>query len=179
MQRKISIAVAIIILAAIGFYAINRSNGDIKSEAQASIGTSVGKIAPDFVITTIEGEKITSVSLRGKVVVITSSAAWCPTCVMEARQFAPVYQKYKDKPIVFITVDIDPRDSKDFIRQFKIDNNTPWYYTDAQGGAEITQKYSFNRFEITYILDRQGIIRFKDQVITSSDKLDQEIQELL
>lgn len=98
---------------------------------------------------------------------------------MEAKQFAPVYQKYKEKGVVFITVDIDPRDSKEFIRRFKTKNNTPWYYTDSQGGMEITKNYSFNRFEITYILDRKGVIRFKDRVITSSDKLDQEIQKLL
>ena len=179
MQRKIFIVITIFGLAITGFYVANKGSGGVKPSSVASIGTNLGEIAPDFAITTIDGEKIKSSSLRGKIVVITSSAAWCPTCVMEAQQFASVYQKYKDKPVVFITVDVDPRDSKDFIQQFKIRNNTPWYYADAQGGAEIAQKYSFNRFEITYVLDRQGIIRFKDRVVTSSDKLNQEIQRLL
>ncbi len=177
MQKKL-ITILALALIVIGAYAIVNKQS-IKQTPKLNIGIDVGEMAPDFSLTTIDGEKITKASLRGNIVVITSSAAWCPTCVMEARQFSPVYYKYQEEGVVFITVDIDPRDSKSFIQQFKTGNNTPWYYADAEGGAEIIQKYSLNRFEITYILDKQGIIRFKDKVITSSDKLDMEIQKLL
>ena len=183
MQRKffviLTIFLATIFLAVVSFYVISRKNLNFNSKTQTSVGIDVGKIAPEFTITTIDGEKIKSVDLRGKIVVLTSSVAWCPTCVMEAKEFSPVYLKYKDKPVLFITVDIDPRDSKEFIEQFKIENNTPWPYVDVRGGIDIIQKYSLNRFEITYILDKQGIIRFKDMVITTSDILDQELQKLL
>lgn len=175
MQKTLFIIIIVVFVLA-GFYVINKGKG---SEGTPTAGTEIGQVGPDFAIMTIEDKRIQSTSLRGKIVVITSSAAWCPTCVMEAQQFAPVYQKYKDKGVVFITVDIDPRDNKDFIQQFKTNNNTPWYYADAQGGAEIIKNYSFDRFEITYILDKKGVIRFKDSVITSSYKLEQEIEKLL
>ncbi|MBI4130289.1 hypothetical protein HY468_03170 [Candidatus Roizmanbacteria bacterium] len=68
---------------------------------------------------------------------------------------------------------------KEAIDQFKKDTDTPWDYADAQGGTEIMQKYQLDRFEITYILDKEGVIRFKDSVITSSEKLEQELQNLL
>ena len=144
-----------------------------------SIGTKVGMIAPSFRITTINGNVVDSNDLTGKIIIITSSAAWCSTCVMEAQQFSLVYQKYKDESLAFITVDIDPRDRKEFIEQFKKDNNTPWDYADAQGGVDISRKYKLDRFEITYIIDKDGIIRFRDNIITNSDKLDTEIQKLL
>lgn len=177
MQKKVIITIVIVALAGVGFYFVvgNKS----ASQTQASIGTSVGNQAPDFSYTTLDGTKVDSAALRGKVVVITSSAAWCPTCIMEAQQFAPVYQKYKGDSVKFITVDIDPRDGKDFIKQFKQDNNTPWDYADAQGGADISQKFGFDRFEITYIISKDGIIQFRDGVITSTDKLGAEIQKLL
>ena len=68
---------------------------------------------------------------------------------------------------------------KNFIKQIKQDNNTPWDYANAQGGADISQKFRFDQFEITDIIDKNGAIRFKDSAITSSEKLDAEIQKLL
>jgi|GEM_PF-1786114 len=177
MKKKAIIIIIIVALAGIGFYFA--AGNKTTSPTQARVGTSVGDIAPAFLYTALDGTKVDSVSLRGKVIVITSSAAWCSTCIMEAQQFAPVYQKYKDGAVAFITVDIDPRDSKDFINQFKQDNNTPWDYANAQGGADISQKFEFDRFEITYIIDKNSVIQFRDSVITSSDKLDAEIQKLL
>lgn len=177
MKKKVIITIIIVALAGVGLYFA--AGNKTTSQTYASVGMSVGDRAPAFSYTTLDGTKVDSVSLRGKVVVITSSAAWCPTCIMEAQQFSPVYQKYKDEAVAFITVDIDPRDDKDFIEQFKQDNNTPWDYADAQGGADISQKFGFDRFEITYIIDKNGTIQFRDNVITSSDKLDAEIQKLL
>lgn len=177
MQKYVIITIAVIALLGGGFLLL-AGNGESGS-TQASVGTGIGNIAPDFTITTLEGNTVQNNELRGKVVVITSSAAWCPTCVMEAQQFAPVYKKYKDMPVVFITVDIDPSDSVEFIQQFKQDNDTPWDYADAQGGAGLIQGYRLNRFEITYIIDQSGIVRFKDRVITSSEKLDEAIASLL
>lgn len=177
MKKKAIITIIIVALAGVGLYFA--AENITTSQTQASVGTSVGDKAPEFSYTTLAGAKVESASLRGKVVVITSSAAWCPTCIMEAQQFSPVYEKYKNDSVAFITVDIDPRDNKDFIEQFKQDNNTPWDYANAQGGADISQKFGFDRFEITYIIDKSGVIQFRDGVITSSDKLDAEIQNLL
>ena len=177
MQKKVIVTIIIVFLVSVGLYFAVGNKSETRT--QTSVGTSIGNKSPDFSYTTLDGIKVDSAALHGKVVVITSSAAWCPTCIMEAQQFAPVYQKYKDGPVAFITVDIDPRDDKNFIKQFKQDNNTPWDYADAQGGADISQKFGFDRFEITYIIDKEGVIQFRDGVITSTDKLDAEIKKLI
>jgi peroxiredoxin len=178
MQKYIISTIVILVLIGGGFLLFAGNNND-SSNNSASTGSEVGDIAPDFAITTLAGKTIRNTDLRGKVVVITSSAAWCQTCIMEAQQFSPVYKKYKDQPVVFITVDIDPRDSVEFIQQFKKDNDTPWAYTNAQGGAELSKNYELKRFEITYVIDQEGIIHFKDGVITSSEKLNAILNQLL
>jgi len=177
MQKNIIIAVAIIALAGIGLYVAFGNTG--ASSAQFADGTSVGNIAPSFTITTIDGKTINSTDLRGKVVVLSSAAQWCPTCQEEAREFAPVYQKYKDKPVVFITIDIDPRDTDASIKQFKETYVTPWAYADAQGGADAVQKYGMNRFEMTFVIGKDGKIAFNGDVLTHPDILDAEIQKQL
>lgn len=177
MQKKLIIAVVIIALTSIGLYAAFGNSG--ASSAQSTTGTQAGDIAPSFAITTIDGKAITSADLRGKVVVISSAAQWCATCQEEAREFAPVYQKYKDKPVVFITVDIDPRDTDASIEQFRKTYATPWAYADAEGGAEVIQKYGMNRFEMTFVIGKSGHIAFNGDVLTRPDILDSEVQKQL
>ena len=152
---------------------------DDSQELSVKIGISIGDKAPDFKVTTIDNSEVSSQSLRGQVVVITSSAAWCNTCVIEAQQFSPVYKKYSDKPVTFLTIDIDPRNNKEAIQQFRVDNDTPWDYTYERGASQLISDYKLNRFEITYIIDGEGIIRFKDSAITSSEKLSEELEKVL
>lgn len=145
----------------------------------AVVGVRVGNTAPAFSITTTGGATLMSYSLLGKVVVLTSAAQWCATCQEEAREFAPVYEKYKDTPVVFITLDIDPRDTRTSIEQFRQTYATPWAYADAQGGAEAIRKYGMNRFEMTYIISPAGIVQFAGDVLTRPDVLDAEIRKTL
>lgn len=172
------IIIGLVLVSGVYFIAQNQTTL-LEAEGKTSIGTKVGDLAPDFTYTTVDGKTVNSSALDSHVIVITSSAAWCPTCVSEAQQFSPVYEKYKDRNVTFITVDIDPRNTKEAITQLKKIANTPWDYADASGGREIINKYKLDRFEITYIIDTDGAIRFKDNVITSTEQLDQEINNLL
>jgi len=186
MKNK-HIIITIIVLIALSTYFLlnnkgvatqNKSSKDLGNPS--TIGTNIGDFAPQFSYTTIDDKKVDSSSFDSKVVVITSAAAWCPTCALEAEQFSPIYEKYNNnKQVVFITVDIDPMDTKEAISKFKKDMKTPWDYTNLNGGKEIIEKYHLNRFEITYIIDKQGKISFKDFLITNSEKLNQEISKLL
>lgn len=185
MTRENKIFVGILIVIALGiswlFVSGGRNNSSQPSAVSPTnaVGLSVGKQAPAFVFTTIKGRQLTSQMLRGQVVVLTTSAAWCPTCVIEAQQFAPVYEKYKDQPVTFVTVDIDPNVTIEQIEQFRRDNNTPWEYVQAAGAGQWVQDYNIDRFEITYVIDRAGIIRFKDEEITASADLEKAILQLL
>ncbi len=146
---------------------------------EGGVGISVGDSVPAFSVTTTDGVVLTASELRGKVVVITSAAMWCSTCVMEAQQFAGVYHSLRNSDVVFLTIDIDPRESREDIERFKKNYVTPWHYATAGNSVEIMDVLQLNRFEITYVIDREGVIQFKDQVITSFDELDNAILPLL
>ena len=179
MNQKLIIILVLIIGGALILFIGKDGVRNDPQIVSGKIGTGIGDRAPDFQVTTISGQTLMSQDLNDKVIVITSSAAWCATCVIEARQFAPVYKEYSDKPVVFLTIDIDPRNSISAIQQFKIDNDTPWDYANAQGASQLISDYKLNRFEITYIIDTEGIIRFKDSGITSSEKLSEELRGAL
>lgn len=182
-ENKVFVSVLVVIALGVGwlFMSGGKSNDSQPSiiSSTDTVGLNVGQQAPTFSFTTIEGRQLTSEMLRGQIVVLTTSAAWCPTCVIEAQQFAPVYEKYKDEPVAFVTIDIDPNMTIEQIDQFRRDNNTPWEYVQAAGAGQWVRDYKIDRFEITYVIDQQGIVRFKDKEITASADLGEAIRQLL
>lgn len=160
------------------------SNGGAEESPQQSVtssqvGLDVGEKAPEFAFVSTGGEAIRSTDLKGKVVVMTSAAVWCPSCEAEAFQLAAVYAKHLDDPVTFITIDIDPHNSVEFIDQFRKDNVTPWSYGQALEAEQLIVDYKLNRFEITYVIDQDGIIRYKDTWTASVNELEQVLNQIL
>jgi len=178
MKNKWIIAVIAVLILGGVWFAFSKNDVDQGSVSQ-NIGISVGDLSPDFTFTTITGELISNSDLVGKTIVITSSAAWCNTCVIEAKEFAQAYPNFNNDEVIFITVDIDPRNTIEAIQEFQLTTNSPWHYTNAMGGRELIDELKLNRFEITYVIDGDGIIQFKDRKITSAAELISAIQMTL
>ncbi|CUI06217.1 TlpA family protein disulfide reductase [Massilia antarctica] len=63
-----------------------------------------GTPAPDVTFIDIKGQKISSQSLRGKVVMVNFWATSCATCVKEMPQMVATYNKFKGAGMEFIAV---------------------------------------------------------------------------
>jgi len=162
----------------IGIIAWTSSDDQMEGE---NVGTNIGDKAPSFSIIDSAGKKMRLSDYRGKkIVVITSSATWCATCIIEAREFTPVYKEFKDKGVEFLSVSIDPTDNDRKMEEFKKNYNAPWPHTHPgiKGVKAMIIDYKLTRFEITYIIDKEGVIRFRDGGITSSAKLKEEIEKV-
>lgn len=144
-----------------------------------STGTAIGQQAPAFEATTTAGTVLRSRDLRGQIIVLTSAAAWCETCALEADQLASAYQQDSARGVTFLTVDIDPQDTPAAIDAFRTRNRTPWAYAPASRAAQLISDFGLSRFEITYVIDRRGVVRYRDTEITSADVLKTAIEGLL
>src|SRR5260221_494161 len=89
----IVIAAAIVILAlALGWALLDARN-------------AYPNVAPDFTLTTFDGKTVRLSDLKGKVVVLNFWATWCGPCRAEAPQLQALWQKYKDRGVLFLGVD--------------------------------------------------------------------------
>lgn len=184
MKLVIGIIVGSIVIIGIAVISLSnsQSTGSSNPSQAGDFNTNtleVGSQAPPFEATTSDGNKVKLEDYKGKVLVITSTAAWCPTCIIEAKNFRPVYNEMDKSKVEFLSIDIDPSEDEKILSDFKKNYGTPWLYTTREGGQNVINKYGLVAFEITYIIDKNGKISFIDKQITSSETLKKEIEKLL
>src|SRR5690606_35233576 len=109
--------------------------------------------APDFTLTTFDGESFHLSEYRGKVVVINFWSSWCVPCPDEAPILQSVWERYRERGVVLVGVTyLDAgRDSLDFIQEFGIT-----YFNGPDIGSRITEDYRITGVPETFIVDQNG-----------------------
>ena len=76
--------------------------------------------APEFDMTTFDGQRITLADLKGKPVVVNFWASWCIPCRDEAPGLQRAWEQYHDRGLVVLGVDyVDTdADAKKFLAEF-------------------------------------------------------------
>lgn len=123
---------------------------------------------PTFAALDINGNRIDTAALRGKVVVINLWFINCPNCVEEIKLLNEIVDTYKDnKDVVFLGLAASPKAQLD---KFLVKN--PFKYTIIPNAHMIIfskfgtpdKKGEFNiPFPMHYVLDREGYIVTKTQ----------------
>ena len=116
----------------------------------------IGRLAPDFTLVDLEGNPVTLSDFRGKTVFINFWATWCPPCRAEMPEIEAVYQKYKDKGVVVIGVDI--LEPEDVVRQFVEQGGYSWTFVLDTSG-EVAGNYRITAIPTSFFIDREGIIQ--------------------
>jgi thiol-disulfide isomerase/thioredoxin len=114
--------------------------------------------ADDFSFVTLEGDRISNASLRGKVVLLDFWATWCPACRESTPVMAELYQKYAGAQfqMVGISGDFDQDAWQKYIR----DHSMNWSeFIDLDG--QINGVFQINAFPTFIVLDRDGDVQFR------------------
>jgi cytochrome c biogenesis protein CcmG, thiol:disulfide interchange protein DsbE len=127
---------------------------------------SLGSRVPDFTLKLFDdyqyqgAGQASLAALHGKVVVVNFWASWCVTCADEAPDMQAAWHYYQPGgQVVFLGVDYTDVDSKalDFLSKFQIT-----YPNGPDLGTRITPIFNKNiAMPETYIIDGQGILRYK------------------
>jgi peroxiredoxin len=143
-------------------YRINQ----MASRQLAMIGSlrklKIGLPALVFSAKTHDGKRISLDDYKGKVVLLDFWASWCNPCRAEMPNVKKVYKEYRDKGFEIIGISLDDKEAN--FKRYMDSEKMPWpQIFDGKGWrSEIGQLYAVTAIPATYILDRDGIIRYKN-----------------
>jgi cytochrome c biogenesis protein CcmG/thiol:disulfide interchange protein DsbE len=134
------------LLALLGFGLVRAQQGPV----------AVGARAPEFTLTTFEGDEVHTSDLLGNVMVVNFWASWCKPCEQEALELELAYQMYKDQGVEFLGVDYVDTETEALAYLDKFDITYP---NGPDLGTYISQVYRMRGVPETYIVGPDGRIR--------------------
>jgi peroxiredoxin len=117
---------------------------------------AAGKLAADFTLKDLKGDKISLASLRGKVVFLNIWATWCAPCREEMPSIESLYKDFKSKKD-FVVLAVSQDTDDDTVRPF-VEQNHLQFTVLLDPRNEVGERYDVNGIPETFIIGRDGRI---------------------
>lgn len=117
---------------------------------------TVGKAAPDFLATTVDGTTVRLSDFKGKPVWLTFGASWCQPCRAENPDIQAMSERSTDRDLVVLAIFIseDAAAVKDYADRVGLT-----YRKVADPDTRIASEYRIMGIPSHYFIDRAGVLR--------------------
>lgn len=136
--------------------------------------------APDFTLPDMDEKTHTFSDFRGKVVVLNFWATWCPPCRREMPSMQRLYQKFNgdDFTVIAINQTEDTDHVFAYLGQLEVD---PTFTILFDHESLVAQAFDVKGLPTTYLIDKQGRIRYRAIGGREFDhpEVEKQIQELI
>lgn len=148
----VGLAVAVLIPALRGLKDTSREQvpGDAAEAAPAKAK------ATDFSLPNTEGITESLSEQKGKVVILSFWATWCPPCRMEMPHLEALHKKYSGKPVRVLGVNLDlkPAELKEWMKRNQLTFSS---LVDLDGA--VAKQYQVEGIPTLLVIDQEGNIR--------------------
>jgi peroxiredoxin len=133
----------------------------IAKDAEKKFGIQKGNMAPDFDLTTINGERTKLSDFRGKKIILNFWASWCPPCKAEMPNIEKFYQENKGQNVIVLAVNLTSAEkNKNDVQQFIKDHGLTFpVLLDEQG--KVGNLYQTFTIPTSYVINTKGIVQQK------------------
>ncbi|PIC56016.1 alkyl hydroperoxide reductase [Sporosarcina sp. P12(2017)] len=164
MKKTIFVAIIMVMLGWTAYEFIFASNEKVTQEEDPievedsdKIGILRGELAPDFELTTLDGDIVKLSDYKGKRVMLNFWATWCPPCRAEMPDMQR-FQSTKDVQVLAVNLtetESDPSNAQRFVDELNLTFTVP---LDKE--SVVSNEYNVMAYPTTYMIDSNGRIQF-------------------
>ncbi|UXH43462.1 redoxin domain-containing protein [Rossellomorea vietnamensis] len=130
--------------------------------SDAKQGLTKGDRAPDFTLSTLEGEEVKLSDYQGKKVILNFWATWCPPCKAEMPHMEQYYEKNaKKENVEILAVNLTSQDDGEKAVQQFVDGYELTFPILMDEKGDIGDEYRAFTIPTTYMIDTNGLIQHK------------------
>ena len=163
LAAALLVAVVVFIALAIGWAAARggTSRGVLGTAERPAVAVAIHEPAPDFELPVVghKGSTIALSSLEGQVIVLNFWASWCLPCRDEAPGLRSAWEGSRGQQgVLFLGVNEmdDEAEAQAFQREFHMS-----YPSVFDPAASLAADYGFFGLPVTYVIDAQGVMRYR------------------
>lgn len=146
---------------------------DRVNSLMAQLNIKIGKQAPDFSISTLEGENLKLSDFKGKFVFVDFWGSWCPPCITEIPNIKNLYSKVSPDKLVILG--LAGNDTEESLKNCISNNGIE--YPNAMASPTLLSTYGINKFPTSFLINPEGRIvridmRGEDELNLIADEID-------
>jgi cytochrome c biogenesis protein CcmG, thiol:disulfide interchange protein DsbE len=171
MRRLLFILPVLLFLVLAGYFALALQPSYNPKELPSAL---IGKEAPKFALTGLNGEPVTLDTLKGKPVVLNFFASWCPPCRVEH----PLLMRLSERdhlPLYGIAY----RDQRDALENLLSRTGDPYRDIGMDYNGRVAIDFGVSGAPETFVLDRDGLIRKHFWGPLTEERVEKELMPLL
>jgi len=113
-----------------------------------------GKDAPAFSLKDIDGDTISLEQLKGRGVILSFFFVGCGPCRAEAPYLSKLAEKYWEKGLRVVAINVRPEETVDVVGQFARSQNLK--HLLLVGGSEVAMRYDVHAVPANFFIDKWG-----------------------
>lgn len=148
----------------------------VSVHAAPSASTLLNKPAPTFSLIDLNGQSLRLEAFRGKVVLLNFWATWCAPCQVEMPTFVDWQRQYgaQGLQVIGVSMDDDPVPARHLATRLELN------YPVALGDEHLGTRYGgVLGLPLTFLIDRNGVIRARFQGETDLRAIESQLKALL
>lgn len=114
-----------------------------------------GQVAPNFALKNFYGIETKLENYRGKLVLINFWATFCPPCISEMPAFQRLYQKYKNRGLEIVAINLDPQENIRAVVDY-VKNSRLAFPILLDAELKTSKEYGVTGLPETFFVDPQG-----------------------